>query len=138
RAGARGATVAQFRRELQARVEFDFREWGTLQMALASGSQHMNVLASEASAQAQPSGGSPLSAVAVLPGPTATEIVFGTGAVDFCAIGDILAVDVDYNQETGYVGSGIAAAYVRDPIDVQHDANYIRRVTFNVGRVAEK
>jgi len=58
--------------------------------------------------------------------------------VDFCAIGDILAVDVDYNQETGYVGSGIAAAYVRDPIDVQHDANYIRRVTFNVGRVAEK
>src|SRR5438093_210131 len=56
RAGARGATAAQFRRELQARVEFDFREWGTLQMALASGSQHMNVLATEASAQAQPSG----------------------------------------------------------------------------------
>ena len=40
---------------LDARVEFDFREWGKLQMALAGGSEHMNVLASDPIAAAQPS-----------------------------------------------------------------------------------
>jgi len=44
---------------------------------------------------------------------------------------------VDYQQQTGYVGSGIAAAYVSSPAAVNQDANYVRRVTFNVGRVAE-
>ena len=56
---------------------------------------------------------------------------------DFSA-GDMLAVDADYQQQTGYVGAGIAAAYVNDPADVNHDPNYVRRVTFNLGRVAEK
>ena len=137
-AGPRGASAKQFRRDLQTRIEFDFREWGTLQMALANGSQHMNVLATDVSAEAQPSGGTPQTAISVLPGSSASEIVFGTGAVDFCSLGDILAIDVDYNQETGYVGTGIAAAFIRDPVDVQRDVNYARRVTFNVGRVAEK
>ena len=36
------------------------------------------------------------------------------------------------------MGAGVSAAYVNDPVDVNRDANYIRRVTFNVGRVAEK
>src|SRR5204863_2322558 len=45
RAGVRGAAAAQFRGMLEARVEFDFRDWGKLQMALAGGSEHMNVLA---------------------------------------------------------------------------------------------
>jgi len=39
-------------------------------------------------------------------------------------------------EEVGYVGAGIAAAYVKNPADVRDDANYVRRVTFNVGRVA--
>ena len=82
RSSVRGSTVAQFRGPLDARVEFDFREWGKLQMALASGSEHMNVLASDPSANAQPSGGTPVGAVAVLPGSTATEVVVGTGTVD--------------------------------------------------------
>jgi len=138
RAGLRGVTVSQFRGALEARVEFDFRTWGKLQMALASGSEHMNVLAADPSANAQPSGGSALAAVAVLPDSTASEIVLGTGAVDAFDRGDLLAVDMDYAQQTGYVGSGIAAAYVRDPVDVLRDVNYVRRVTFNVGRVAEK
>ena len=34
-----------FADRIEARVEFDFREWGKLQMALAGGSEHMNVLA---------------------------------------------------------------------------------------------
>jgi hypothetical protein len=138
RAGLRGAPVTQFRASLDARLEFDFREWGKLQMALACGSEHMNVLASDPNANAQPSGGTALPAVAVLPGSTASEIVLGVGAVNAFSVGDIVAVDSDYQQQAGYVGTGIAAAYVTDPAAVNRDANYVRRVTFNVGRVAQE
>ena len=137
RAGVRGAAAAQFRGALDARLEFDFREWGKLQMALAGGSEHMNVLAPDPGANAQPSGGTPLDAVAVLPGSSATEVVVGAGAVSGFSAGDIIAVDADYAQQTGYVGSGIAAAYVNLAADVHHDVNYVRRVTFNVGRVSQ-
>ena len=137
RAGIRGAAAAQFRGILDARIEFDFREWGKLQMALAGGSEHMNVLATDINAAAQPSGGSPLTAIAVLPGSSATAIVVGAGPVASFLPGDIIAVDADYQQQTGYVGSGISAAYVKNPEDVNQDADYIRRVTFNLGRVAQ-
>ncbi len=138
RAGSKGAAAAQFRAQLEARVEFDFQEWGKLQMALAGGSQHMNVLAEDLNSEPEPSGGVPLSAVAVLPGSTAAEIVVGAGTVDAFSAGDLVAVDLDYQQQSGHVGSGIAAAYVRDPLEVLLDPHYIRRVTFNVGRVASK
>jgi hypothetical protein len=138
RAGLRGVPVTQFRALLDARIELEFREWGKLQMALACGSEHMNVLASAPNASAQPSGGTALPAVAVLPGSTASEIVLGVGAVNAFAVGDIVAVDADYQQQTGYVGAGIAAAYVTDPAQVNRDADYVRRVTFNVGRVAQE
>jgi hypothetical protein len=138
RSGPLGVPAAQFRGPMEARVEFDFRDWGKLQMALAGGSEHMNVLASDPDATAQPSGGRPIPAVAVLNGSSAGEIVLGQGAVDAFAIGDLVAVDMDYQQQTGYVGAGIAAAYVNDPMDVLRDVNYVRRVTFNVGRVANK
>ena len=136
--GWQEARAAQFRSRLEAGVEFDFREWGKLQMALAGGAQHMNVLAPETNAEAKPGGGTPIAAVAVQAASTATEIVVGESAAGLFAIGDVVAVDADYQQQTGYVGSGIAAAYVREPADVQQDVNYVRRVTFNVGRVAEK
>jgi hypothetical protein len=132
RAGIRGAAAAQFRGVLDARIEFDFREWGKLQMALAGGSEHMNVLASDPNAAAQPSGGSPLSAIAVLPGSSAGEVIVGAGAIASFSIGDVIAVDADYQQQTGYIGSGISAAYVNNPTDVNQDANYIR-----LGRVSQ-
>jgi hypothetical protein len=138
RAGVRAAPAAQFRGPLDARIEFDFREWGKLQMALAGGSEHMNVLASDPAAAPQPSGGTPLPAVALLTGSTASELILGVGPVSTFSIGDIVAVDSDYQQQTGYVGTGIAAAYVNNAADVNHDANYIRRVTFNIGRVAQQ
>jgi hypothetical protein len=138
RAGAKGAAVMQTRAGLEARLEFEFRQWGKLQMALAGGSQHMNVLAADVNADPGGSGGTAITGVAVLPGSTASELVFGAGAVDSFAVGDILAVDADYQQETGYVGSPIAGAYVRNPFDVLLDASYLRRVTFNVGRIASK
>ncbi len=73
----------------------------------------------------------------MLPGSTADELIFGMGSAGAFAPGSLLAVDVDYQQQVGYVGSGIAAAYVSNPMAVKQDPNYVRRVTFNVGRVAE-
>src|SRR5438874_3034057 len=93
RAGIRGAAAAQFRGVLDARLEFDFREWGKLQMALAGGSEHMNVLAPDPNSAAQGSGGSPLSAIAVLPGSSAGEVIVGAGPIASFSAGDIIAVD---------------------------------------------
>ena len=123
-AGLKGATVGQCRSVLGTRVGADFLQWGKLQMALAAGSQHTNVLA-----------GSP---VAVFAGSSTSELVLGAGAVDAFNVGDLVACDVDYQQQTGYIGSPIAGTYVKDPADVNRDRDYLRRVTFNVGRVASK
>jgi hypothetical protein len=137
RSGTNALPTAQFRGPLEARVEFDFREWGKLQMALAGGSEHMNVLAISPGAAPEPSGGTPIAGVAVQAGSTATEIILGIGAVNGFSVGNLIAVDVDYQQQIGYVGSGISAAYVSDATAVNNDLNYVRRVTFNVGRVVE-
>ncbi|MFL6308091.1 MAG: hypothetical protein ACJ72H_31540 [Candidatus Sulfotelmatobacter sp.] len=114
RSGAKGFGSAQFRGPVTARVEFDFCQWGKLQMALAGGSEHMNVLAATADGgMVGPSGGTPEGAVAVLAGSTASELVLGTGVASTFAVGGLVAIDVDYQQQVGYVGSGIAAAYVK-------------------------
>ena len=132
-AGAKGTVAAQFRGSLEARVAFDFLEWGKLQMALAGGSQHMNVLATNGAAG--PGMGNPaLPPVAVLDGSTASELVLGAGAVSAFNAGDMVACDVDYAQQTGYIGWP-AAAYVIDPANVNRDRDFLRRVTFNVARV---
>src|SRR5437016_4791054 len=127
--GNAGAPQSQFRAGLSAQVAFDFTAWGKLQMALSSGSQHLNILAEVANAGSQPSGGAPVLPTATLPGSTASEIVIGAGAVNAFAIGDLIAVDMDYAQQVGYVGSGIAGAFVKNPADVLFDPNYIRRIT---------
>jgi hypothetical protein len=132
--GAAGAVSAQARHALGAQVDFEFREWGKLQMALAGGSEHMNVLATDPSASRAGSGGIPMPAVPILTGSTAGQLVLGAGDIAGFQPGDLVACDVDYLQQVGYVGTGIAAAYVKDPADVMRDANYVRRVTFNVGR----
>jgi hypothetical protein len=135
RSGAKVMPSLQFRGPSEARVEFNFREWGKLQMALAGGSEHMNVLATSPSAAPGPSGGTPIPAAAVLPGSTASLLVLGAGAESAFPPGSVIAVDLDYQEQVGYVGSGISAAYVSGSAAVNNDANYIRRVTFNVGRV---
>jgi hypothetical protein len=135
-AGVAGAAQSQFRSGVNAQVKFDFTAWGKLQMALSSGSQHMNILAELPNASDQASGGPPVLPGAVLPGSTPSEIVVGVGVVNSFAVGDIIAVDSDYAQQIGYVGSGVAGAYVKNALDVLFDINYIRRITFNVGRIA--
>jgi hypothetical protein len=136
--GAKTLPALQFRGPLEARVEVDFRQWGKLQMALAGGSENMNVLApASGSTAAAPSGGPPAPAVAVLAGSTASQVVFGAGVGTVFSAGCLIAVDLDYEQQIGYVGSGISAAYVSNAAAVNEDENYVRRVTFNVARVAE-
>lgn len=136
--GAKGSTRLQARRKLAAEIAFEFREWGKLQMALASGSQQMNLLAEASGAAARASGGNAAAKVALLSGSTASELAVGATAVAQFAVGDIVAVDIDYTGQLGFVGSGVAAAYVKSAAEVSSNADYIRRVTFNVGRVAAK
>jgi hypothetical protein len=138
RSGAYAAVSGQFRSQLDARLECDFQQWGKLQMAIAGGAEHMNVLAASSGAALHPTGGQPISAVPLQPGSTATQLQLAAADLSGFSIGDLIAVDADYQQQTGYVGSGLAAAFVNDPADVGGDVNFIRRVTFNVGRVAGK
>src|SRR5260370_10462556 len=70
----------------------------------------------------------PLAAVPLVTGSTAEELVLGAGAIAGFQPEDLVACDVDYAQQVGYVGTGIAAAHVKNPADVRQDANYVRRV----------
>jgi hypothetical protein len=131
RSGYRGAVRAQYRGEIGSSVEFEFREWGKLQMALATGTTHFNILKAAAGSAQQPLGGTPTSAVALGSGSTATSIVLTTGGGAQFQAGQFIAVDVDYIGQSGYVGTGIQASFV--PTGTVTDADFIRRVTFNVG-----
>jgi hypothetical protein len=133
--GVKGACSSQSRKQLDARVEFDFREWGKLQMALACGSQHMNVLAESGGASAQASGGAGAAPVPVLTGSNNQQIVVDAPAISQFSVGDVVAVDIDYANQTGYLGTGITGAYVKLSSDVGGNADYIRRITLNVGRI---
>jgi hypothetical protein len=128
RIGPDAAVNRQLRTNRGAAVELDFREWGKLQMALACGAQHINVLA-EAGTPPQTA-----AAVALQAGSTAQQLMLGMAVAGF-AVGDIVAVDVDYQAQTGYVGTGIAGAYIPSPPPITYQTDYIRRITFNVGRV---
>lgn len=133
RSGYRGAVRAQYRGEIGSSVEFEFREWGKLQMALATGTTHFNILKAAAGTPQQPLGGTPAAAVALGSGSTATSIVLNSGGGAQFAVGDFIAVDVDYTGQAGYIGSGIQATFVA--AGTVSDVDYVRRVTFNVGVV---
>jgi len=105
-----------------------------LTMALATGSQHMNLLAAPNGAVAAADGAQASSAVIPQSGSTAAQIVLASiDAAKFSA-GSMIAVDVDYTGQTGYVGAPVAGAYLRQALT---DVDYVRRVTFNVGLVSQ-
>ena len=133
-AGVPAAPVEQVRQTLEAQLSFEFLSWTKLTMALATGSQHMNVLR-PASGTAPAADGAQASA-AVMPqsGSTAAQIVLAAADAAQFTAGSIVAVDVDYTGQTGFVGAPVAGAYLRQPLS---DVDYIRRVTFNVGLVAQ-
>jgi hypothetical protein len=94
----------------------------------------MNLLRTANGAAANGSGGVAAAAVPLAPGSTATSLNVGAAAAQF-HVGDLVAVDVDYVAQIGFVGSGVSAAYVTSPAAVGSDVNYVRRVSLNVGRV---
>jgi hypothetical protein len=136
RAGAPAVAVSHVRTEIDATVSFEFDAWGKLQSALASGSQQTNLLATEPGATPNGSGGTAASPIAILTGSTATALNIDPTAAAQFAPGTLIAVDADYTGQTGYIGSGVSAAYVRSAASVGSDVNYIRRCTLNVAVVA--
>lgn len=133
RSGPKAAPSSQFRAQLGAIVEFEFRQWGKLQMALACGSEQMNILKPDL--DSDQSGNTPLAPVPLLAGSTATQLLVAPVTLSKFNVGDLLAIDIDYVNQIGYLGTGIAAAYVTSGASVHFDSNYIRRVSFNVGRI---
>jgi hypothetical protein len=131
--GIPAATLEQVRETLEAQVSCEFLSWTKLTMALATGAQHMNVLAAASGATASADGAQAISAVTPQSGSSATEIVLAASDAAKFQAGSIVAVDADYTGQTGYVGSPVAGAYVRQTIT---DVDYIRRVTFNVALVS--
>ena len=135
--GAPAMVQSQVRTLVEATVQLEFDSWGKLQLALAAGSQQMNLLRTAVGAAPNGSGGVAIAAVPLIAGAsgsTATTLNVGSAAAQF-AVGQLVAVDEDYIAQVGFVGSGISAAYVSSPASVNNDINYIRRVTLNVGRV---
>jgi len=132
--GIPASPLEQVRETLEAQVSLEFLSWTKLTMALATGSQHMNVLVAASGASTAADGAQAAGAVIPQNGSTATSILLAsTDAAKFTA-GSIVAVDVDYTGQTGFVGSPVAGAYVRQALT---DVDYIRRVTFNVALVAQ-
>jgi hypothetical protein len=136
RTGESGAVSAQFRSALDARVECEFLSWGKLQMALAGGSMHYNVLA-PAGSSAAPCGGRAVLAAMLLSGSSSSQIALSTTDLVKFSAGDLVVVDVDYHGETGHLGTGIQSAFVAANDGVARDFDFTRRVSFNVGRVQQ-
>jgi len=132
--GAPAVVQSQVRTQVEATVQLEFESWGKLQLALAAGSQQMNLLRTTGGAAANGSGGVAATAVSLVAGSTATSLNVATAAAQF-RVEDLIAVDVDYAAQVGFVGSGVSAAYVSSPATVGGDINYIRRVSLNVSRV---
>jgi hypothetical protein len=139
--GAPSLAQYQVRQTAGATVSFSFEQWTKLTMALAGGAEHMNVLVPVHGASANGSGGvSGLAQTIVLNGATATSatmLALSTADLTHYAAGSLIAVDGDYTGQTGFVGSGVTAAYVKSPASVNSDPDYIRRVTFNVALVQQ-
>src|SRR5208337_3493229 len=109
--GIPAATGSQVRETLEAQVSLQFLSWTKLTMALATGSQHMNLLAPASGAGLAADGATATAAVIPQAGSTATSILLAsTDAAKFSA-GSIVALDVDYTGQTGFVGAPVAGAY---------------------------
>jgi hypothetical protein len=132
--GIPAAPLEQVRETLEAQVSLRFLSWTKLTMGLATGSQHMNVLAPASGATAAADGAQAAAAVTPQSGSTSTSIPMATADAAKFAAGAIVAVDVDYTGQTGYVGTPVAGAYLRQALT---DVDYVRRITFNVALVSQ-
>jgi hypothetical protein len=119
--GAPGTVLLQGRQSVGATLSMTFERWSKLTMALTCGAQQTNVLQA---------GASPVAITAASSTATFLSTPNGAGTIQ---AGDMIAVDADYNGQTGYVGAGASAAYLATAIS--GDLHWIRRMTLNVGRV---
>jgi hypothetical protein len=132
--GIPAAVLEQVRETLEAQVSFEFLSWTKLTMALATGSQHMNLLTPASGATPAADGAQAAPAVTTLSGSTATFVALAAADAATFSAGSIIALDADYTGQTGFVGAPVSGAYVRQALT---DVNYIRRVTFNVALVSQ-
>jgi hypothetical protein len=132
RAGAPAIAQMQSRTLVDATLSLQFASWGKLQMALAAGTQQMNLLKAQSGAAAAGSGGAAIPAVAVQPGSAANVVQLGAATANF-SVGETIAVDADYTGQLGFVGSGVSGAYVKSALT---DVDYVRRVSLNVARIS--
>lgn len=132
--GVPSAAQGQVRETLAAQVGIEFLSWTKLTMALSTGSQHMNVLAPAGGAALAADGAQASGAVPVQAGSSATAIALAASDAAKFSAGAIVAVDCDYTGQTGFIGSPIAGAYLRQPLT---DVDYIRRISFNVALVTQ-
>jgi hypothetical protein len=130
--GIPATPLEQTRESLEARLSFEFLGWTKLTMALATGSQHMNLLAPANGAMPAADGGKAAQAVVAQSGSTASVIQLAAADAANFAPGSLIAVDADYTGQTGYLGSPVSGSYLRQALI---DVDYIRRITFNVGLV---
>jgi hypothetical protein len=132
--GIPAATLQQARETLDAQVSFEFLSWTKLTMALATGSQHMNLLAPGNDAAPAADGAKAATAVTLQAGSTASVLQLAAADAARFTAGSMAAVDADYTGQTGFVGAPIAGACLRQPLN---DVDYIRRITFNVALVSQ-
>lgn len=135
RTGPQATLSSQFRAEYEASVEFDMPNWGKLQMALSGGGQQLNVLATPQTSPLMSSGGAAIPAVHVQAGASLLELPLTAADLGNFQIGDVVAVDWDYQGQTGYLGVGASGTYLATALDAASHVDLIRRVTFNVSRV---
>lgn len=133
-AGIPAAALEQVRETVAAEVSFQFENWTKLTMALATGAQHMNLLAVQEGSSPRATGAQAIPAADVLGGSTATSILLNAADAAGFTEGSMVAVDVDYSGQTGFVGTPVAGAFLRN---ASEDVDYVRRVTFNVGLVTQ-
>ena len=132
--GIPATVLEQVRETLEAQVSFEFLNWAKLTMALATGSQHMNLLASASGSSPAAEGSQVIAAVTTLSGSTASFVALAATDAATFSPGSIISLDADYTGQTGFVGSPVSGAYLRQALT---DVNYIRRVTFNVALVTQ-
>lgn len=133
-AGIPAAPLEQVRETVGAQLAFQFLSWTKLTMALATGSQHMNLLKPATGEPAAADGATAAPAVTVLSGSSPTFVALSSADAAKFAPGSIVAIDADNAGATGFVGSPISGAYLRQPLA---DVDYVRRITFNVALVSQ-
>lgn len=134
RSGYRGAVRAQYRGQVDESFEFKFREYGRLQYKLSTGSNVFNLLAGGVASTVGPvsATGSGVKPAMVSYNPNVPSLTVATGSGSLFAIGDYIAVDIDYNTATfGLVGDAGTPVFQNAVTDV----DFIRKNTDYVARV---